>query len=197
MTSPTQWTWVWVNSGSWWIGRPGVLGFMGSQRVRHDWATELNWYVCSILLLSTWNYHNIVNLLYSNTKLKVFKKRIGSVIQRRCSPSSNLGVGWNRLMRAGLKYSGIFNTQELQASCCRTAWWLETSYYENIHTIEIVRHYKSGLPIPPPPNSPGEMIYLLTILASDVMCVCSWEIGWRRGEVWRAACSTIPEKKSF
>ena len=36
--------WVWVNSGSWWwIGRPGVLRFMGSQRVRHDWATELNW----------------------------------------------------------------------------------------------------------------------------------------------------------
>ena len=44
MVSPTQWTWVWVNSGSWWwTGRPGVLRFMGSQRVRHDWATELNW----------------------------------------------------------------------------------------------------------------------------------------------------------
>ena len=44
MASPTQWTWVWVNSGSWWwTGRPGVLWFMGSQRVRHDWATELNW----------------------------------------------------------------------------------------------------------------------------------------------------------
>ena len=39
-----QWTWVWVNSGSWWwTGRPGVLPFMGSQRVRHDWATKLNW----------------------------------------------------------------------------------------------------------------------------------------------------------
>ena len=42
MASPTQWTWVWVNSGSWWwTGRPGVLQFMRSQRVRHDWATEL------------------------------------------------------------------------------------------------------------------------------------------------------------
>ena len=39
-----KWTWVWVNSGSWWwTGRPGVLRFMGSQRVRHDLATELNW----------------------------------------------------------------------------------------------------------------------------------------------------------
>ena len=41
MASPTQWTWVWVDSG--WTGRPGVLRFMGSQRVRHDWATELKW----------------------------------------------------------------------------------------------------------------------------------------------------------
>ena len=39
-----QWTWVWVNSRSWWwTGRPGVLQSMGSQRVGHDWATELNW----------------------------------------------------------------------------------------------------------------------------------------------------------
>ena len=44
MASPTQWSWVWVNSGSWWwTGRPGVLRCMGSQRVRHNWATELNW----------------------------------------------------------------------------------------------------------------------------------------------------------
>ena len=44
MASPTQWTSVWVNSGSWWwTGRPGVLRFMGSQRIGHDWATELNW----------------------------------------------------------------------------------------------------------------------------------------------------------
>ena len=36
--------WVWVNSGSWWwTGKPGVLRFMGLQRVGHDWATELNW----------------------------------------------------------------------------------------------------------------------------------------------------------
>ena len=37
-------TWVWINSGSWWwTGRPGMLQFMGSQTVGHDWATELNW----------------------------------------------------------------------------------------------------------------------------------------------------------
>ena len=44
MASWTRWTWVWVNSRRWWwTGRPGVLQFMGSQRVRHDWVTELNW----------------------------------------------------------------------------------------------------------------------------------------------------------
>ena len=43
MASPTRWIWVWVNSGRWWwTGRPGVLRFVRSQRVRHDWATELN-----------------------------------------------------------------------------------------------------------------------------------------------------------
>ena len=50
MASPAWWTWVWVNSRSWWwTGRPGVLRFMGLQRVRHDWATELtDW-------LTEWN----------------------------------------------------------------------------------------------------------------------------------------------
>ena len=44
MASLTWWTWVWVNSGSWWwTRRPGMLRFMESRRVGHDWTTELNW----------------------------------------------------------------------------------------------------------------------------------------------------------
>ena len=44
MASLTRWTWVWVNSRSWWLTeRPGVLWFMGLQTVRYDWVTELNW----------------------------------------------------------------------------------------------------------------------------------------------------------
>ena len=61
MASPTQWTWVWENSGSWWwTGRPGVLQFMGLQRVRHDWATELNWSITHRppdFLPSLWETH--------------------------------------------------------------------------------------------------------------------------------------------
>ena len=58
MASPTQWTWLWVNSGSWWwTGRPGVLQSMRSQRVRHDWETELNWNEeLSVTGLPSWGF---------------------------------------------------------------------------------------------------------------------------------------------
>ena len=46
MASPIQWTWIWMNSSSWWwTGRPGMLWFMGSQRVGHNWVTELRQYI--------------------------------------------------------------------------------------------------------------------------------------------------------
>ena len=58
MASLTRGTWVWVNAGThtppWWTGRPCMLGFMGSQRVGHDWATELNW----TLKLLVWHMKN-------------------------------------------------------------------------------------------------------------------------------------------
>ena len=44
MASLTQWTWIWTSSGSWWkTGKPSMLQSMGSQRVGHNWGTELNW----------------------------------------------------------------------------------------------------------------------------------------------------------
>ena len=69
MTSLTWWTWVWVNSGSWWwTGRPCVLQFLGFQRVRHDWVTELNWFWlpemsvnCSCLELTLTDSFKLVN----------------------------------------------------------------------------------------------------------------------------------------
>ena len=59
MASLTQWTWVWVDSRSlWWTGRPGVLQFMGSQRVRHNWVIEWKWirlnYSILNILLRMW-----------------------------------------------------------------------------------------------------------------------------------------------
>ena len=66
MESPTQWTWIWVNSGSWWwwTRRPGMQQSMGLQRVRHDWVTELalektsyiNTYIWSLEKWSWWTH---------------------------------------------------------------------------------------------------------------------------------------------
>ena len=63
MASLTQWTWVWVNSGSWWwTGRPGVLRpLMGSQRVGHDWATSLS--ICHYLSILHMYLFHLFNLL--------------------------------------------------------------------------------------------------------------------------------------
>ena len=71
MASPTQWTWIWVNSRSWWwAGRPRVPWFMGSQRVGHDWETELNCteyhpkhrhYFLALLICSTPSFINFCN----------------------------------------------------------------------------------------------------------------------------------------
>ena len=74
MPSPTRWTWVWVISRSWWwTGRPDMLRFMGSQRVGHNWETELNWtewklkkiinYQRVISMTSIWwTYFTIINI---------------------------------------------------------------------------------------------------------------------------------------
>ena len=70
MASLTRWTWVWVNSrGWWWTGRPGVLRFMGSQRVGHDWATELNVLTRSKNLKPVLSLYYNININYQLRKL--------------------------------------------------------------------------------------------------------------------------------
>ena len=59
MASLTRCMWVWVNSGSWWwTGRPGVLRFMGLQRVEHDWGTELNW--TELIMVPEWPHLTLI-----------------------------------------------------------------------------------------------------------------------------------------
>ena len=66
MASLTRWTWVWVNSGSWWwTGRPGELRYMELQRVGHDWETELN-YSWLKTLVGGANYWNCISYLREN-----------------------------------------------------------------------------------------------------------------------------------
>ena len=66
-------TWVWVNSGSgWWTGRPGVLQSMGSQRARHDWATELNWSSELGEVTCLYFYHDVVPFLKNDDVASVY-----------------------------------------------------------------------------------------------------------------------------
>ena len=61
MASPTRWTWVWVNSWSWWwTGRPGVVQFMGLQRIWHNWATELNWILWDSYIPKSDSFKNLI-----------------------------------------------------------------------------------------------------------------------------------------
>ena len=81
MASLTRWTWVWVNSGSWWwTGRPDVLQFMGSQRVGYDWATGLNWTELNYALIVEnvmWAIHWQKELIFN--KLIFFWSSIGFI----------------------------------------------------------------------------------------------------------------------
>ena len=84
MALPTRWSWVWVNSGSWWwTGRPGVLRFMGSQRVGHYWATDLIWSDLCVRLkklslhsdfqrVDLWTFNTLVHSSFINWEVSVF-----------------------------------------------------------------------------------------------------------------------------
>ena len=122
MASLTQWAWVWVNSGSWrWTGRPGVLWFMGSQRVGHNWATELNKLLSkkniikeeAVLILyttfSSAKYNSLINGEY--IKFQVFfvdNKETSSIML------PNIRQNWNLLMEAILAKIHFLNL-ELQS----------------------------------------------------------------------------------
>ena len=109
MTSPTQWTWVWVNSRSWWwTGRPGVLWFMESQRVGHNWVTEPNWI--------TYENFSLVNLCCLPTSLWYYWQTKSLCI---ISPPIQL-----------LSY--------FLCNCIFKSYWEEKNYQNYIYTIFIL-----------------------------------------------------------
>ena len=89
MASRTQWTWVWGNSRSWWwTGRPDVLQFMGLQRVRQDWATELNWTELN------WVYSNLS--IYIPSSQSILLRPAGSPSYYKCKYSNLFRLRENR-----------------------------------------------------------------------------------------------------
>ena len=146
MASPTQWTWIWVNSRSWWwTGRPGMLQSMGSQRVRHNWATELNWQVSSIQdereSFQCGDLHNITG----NT-LGVGGVPGGSVVKNLSANSGDTGSipGSGRSLGEGngnpFQYSCLGNSVD------RGAW------QATVHGVARVGHELVTKSPPPPMN---------------------------------------------
>ena len=83
MASPTQWTWVWANSGSWWwTRRPGVLQSMGFQRIRHNWVTELNWGERALTASARWKLQYFIT---SSQRIWLQCRRpwVGKILWRR------------------------------------------------------------------------------------------------------------------
>ena len=78
-----------------WIGRPGVLQSMGSQRVRHEWATELNWTECySNFLIETEKCRSSgIKLRFSNLVGKLLTKW-NTIPSKQSSPVTKIRLCW-------------------------------------------------------------------------------------------------------
>ena len=102
MASPTWWAWVWVNSGSWWwTGRPGVLRFVGSQRVGHDRVTELNWTEYQVQCLT---HHKCWKLVAQ------FCPTLCDPMD--CSPQVPLSMTWTQVSYIASGFFTIWATRE-------------------------------------------------------------------------------------
>ena len=100
MASPTQWIWVWVNSRCWWwTERCGMLQSMGSQRVRHNWVTELNWGELSKILatLKCYSTEKLINVLYFYYIVTIFKNEWTEY------PRFITDKSWKRWMKKGCR----------------------------------------------------------------------------------------------
>ena len=104
MASLTWWTWIWVNSGRWWWkGRPGVLWFIGLQRVGHDWVTELNWTDQRILRYQVLSPFSLLPRNFGS-----LEKTLRRIVRRFSDHSwGNLVREWTQLCLAWQKKSWI------------------------------------------------------------------------------------------
>ena len=125
MASPTQWTWVWASSGSWWwTGKPDVLQSMGPQRVEHDWGTELNW-----LTLQLWILPEKLGICKRLLRRKVWDPANGRL--RLCAfrllAAQTPGPMWSLLRSWSLP-----SIARLSLSCLAVLQLLPTSFGESV-----------------------------------------------------------------
>ena len=127
MASQAWWTWVWVNSGSWWwTGRPGVLRFMGSQRVRHDWVTELNWnplFQCKEAML-LFDCHCFPLCTDYHGRKKWWNRKFARVCPpsngKTVSPGLHLGKDESKWGFLGILQEGTLNLKHASIQ----SWWI-------------------------------------------------------------------------
>ena len=130
MASLTQWTWVWLNSGSWWwTGRLACCS-PGGRRVRHDWATQLNWYytvvsqVCNSIMPK--NVHTFTKgiLLIKISIIWVFSKSVVLLVENLTSML--MAADWSGwwLLKAGVA-AAIFKIKTMKSAAS-----VDSSFYE-------------------------------------------------------------------
>ena len=165
MASQTQWTWICVNSGSWWwTGRPGMLWFMGSQWVGHEWATELTegrdleklkeivrdretWQVAVHVVATSWRRDRLLLLLQSHFS------RVRLWDPRDCPPGSPIpGILQARTLEwVAISFSNAWKW-EVKGKSLRQVRLFTTSWaYQAPPPTGFSRQeYWSGLPSPSP-----------------------------------------------
>ena len=115
MASLTLWTWIWVNSGSsWWTGRPGMLRFMGSQRVGHDWVTELSW-LTTLMAESKYELKNLLMRMKEESEKAGLKLNIQKTKIMAYSPITS----WH-MWKKWRQWQIFFSFLGLQNHC---KWW--------------------------------------------------------------------------
>ena len=129
----TRWAWVWVNSGRWWwTGRPGVLQSMGSQRVGHAWATELNWTELNALLEIISPYQSTIVFLFMLSSDAILCHLLNLLQITYCTTLHDL-------VKDVIIVGHSFATHYLQDSwhvCCVCLQWT--------HECSLVWHYHVG-----------------------------------------------------
>ena len=163
MASLTRWTWVWVNSGSWWwTGRPGVLQFMGSQRAGHDWVTELNWKV----YIYTWasRVASVVKSLPTNTgdKLSHMTARLSTVQHSTRGSGLIPGLGRSPGGGHGSPLHGSCLENPMGRGACQATIYRVTKGWTRLKWLSTYTHAHTQT-----------YIYILLSACSSIIC---WKI---------------------
>ena len=106
MASLTQWTWVWVNFGSWWwTQKPGLLQSTGLQSIGHDWTTELNCFIKFMIYLANVSMRKIFSYTYGSSPWNISN----SLLFGRCIRKIKISRHCNKLLVGSITDFALLN----------------------------------------------------------------------------------------